>query len=222
MPARAPAGFVSGPSTLNTVRVPSSRRTGAAWRMAGWCDGREHEAEAEPVDRLGDPLRRLLEPEAECFEHVGRAGRRADRSVPVLGDGGARRRGDERGGRRHVERARAVASRADHVDEVVARRVDGQDVLSHRLRAAGDLVCRLALGPQRDEEPGHLRLRRLAAHDLAHHLAGLGAREVSPSSSRRNSLLDHADPAAERKFSAIFGPSGVSTDSGWNWTPSTG
>src|SRR5581483_6824117 len=28
--ARAPAGFVSGPSTLNTVRVASSRRTGAA------------------------------------------------------------------------------------------------------------------------------------------------------------------------------------------------
>src|SRR6185503_11835492 len=32
----APAGFVSGPSTLNTVRTPSSRLTGPAWRMAGW------------------------------------------------------------------------------------------------------------------------------------------------------------------------------------------
>jgi hypothetical protein len=32
---------------------------------------REHEAEAELVDRLRDPLRRQLEPEAELFEHVG-------------------------------------------------------------------------------------------------------------------------------------------------------
>ena len=32
----APAGFVNGPSMLNTVRIPISRRTGPAWRMAGW------------------------------------------------------------------------------------------------------------------------------------------------------------------------------------------
>ena len=36
---RAPAGFVSGPSTLKTVRVATSRRTGAAWLIAGWCSG---------------------------------------------------------------------------------------------------------------------------------------------------------------------------------------
>ena len=35
---------------------------------------REHEAEAELVDRLRDSLRRLLELESECLEHVGRAG----------------------------------------------------------------------------------------------------------------------------------------------------
>src|SRR6267142_156574 len=32
----APAGFVNGPSRLNAVRTPSSRRTGAAWRIDGW------------------------------------------------------------------------------------------------------------------------------------------------------------------------------------------
>ena len=31
-----PAGFVSGPSRLNTVRTPSARRTGATSFMAGW------------------------------------------------------------------------------------------------------------------------------------------------------------------------------------------
>ena len=32
---RVPAGFVSGPSRLNAVRTPSSRRTGAACRIDG-------------------------------------------------------------------------------------------------------------------------------------------------------------------------------------------
>ena len=68
---------------------------------------------------------------------------------------------------------RAVAAGAGGVDEVVALRADGQDVLAHRLRAAGDLVGRLALQPQRDEEAADLGRRRLAAHDLVHHLARL-------------------------------------------------
>ena len=35
----APAGLVSGPRMLNTVRMPISRRTGAAWRIDGWKTG---------------------------------------------------------------------------------------------------------------------------------------------------------------------------------------
>ena len=50
------------------------------------------------------------------------------------------------------------------------------DVLAHRLGAAGDLVGGLALQPQRDEEAADLRRRRLAGHDLAHHVASLVAR----------------------------------------------
>ena len=61
----------------------------------------------------------------------------------------------------------AVAARAGGVDEVGALRLHGQHVLAHRLRAAGDLVRGLALRAQRDEEACDLRLRRLAAHDLA-------------------------------------------------------
>ena len=38
-----------------------------------------------------------------------------------------------------------------------------QHVLAHRLGAAGDLVGRLALRAQRDEEAADLRRRRLAA-----------------------------------------------------------
>ena len=32
----APAGLVSGPTRLNAVRTPISRRVGPAWRIAGW------------------------------------------------------------------------------------------------------------------------------------------------------------------------------------------
>ena len=77
----------------------------------------------------------------------------------------------------------------------------------------------LALQPQRDEEAADLRRRRLAAHDLVHHLARLRTRARSrPSSSARERL-----PGSSRGSSAPGrGPSGVSTLSGWNWTPSIG
>ena len=99
-------------------------------------------------------------------------------------------------------------------------RPDGQHVLAHRLGAAGDLVRGLALRAQRDEEARDLRLRRLAAHDLVHPLARLVAREVVPVEQRAEQLLDHRRPS--RKFRPIAGPTGVSTDSGWNCTPSIG
>ena len=91
-------------------------------------------------------------------------------------------------------------------------------MLAHRLGEAGDLVGRLALRAQRDEEPGDLGLRRLAVHDRAHQLAGVGAREVVPVEQQ----LDRGADDHRRKFLAIAGPSGVSTLSGWNCTPSIG
>ena len=68
----APAGFVSGPSRLNTVRIPSSRRTGAACFMAGWWRGANMKPETELVDGFGDPLGRELNVETQCFENVRR------------------------------------------------------------------------------------------------------------------------------------------------------
>ena len=51
---------------------------------------------------------------------------------------------------------RAVAAGAGGVDEVARARVDRHHVLAHRLGAAGDLVRRLALQPERDEEAADL------------------------------------------------------------------
>ena len=179
---------------------------------------REHEAEAELVDRLRDSLRRLLELETECLEHVGGAGGGRDGAVAVLRDARAGSRRDDRSRGRDVDRARTVAARSGGVDEVVPLRPDGQDVLAHRLGAARDLVRALALEPQGDEEAADLRRRRVAAHDLVHHVARLRTREVAAFEELGEGSLDHQ----ERKFSASSGPSGVRTLSGWNWTPSIG
>ncbi len=120
---------------------------------------REQEAEAELVDRPLDPLRRQLEAEAERLEHVGGAARRRRSAVAVLRDRRAACGRDQGGRGGDVVRVRAVAACADDVDEVASLRVDPQHVLAHRLRAAGDLVRRLALRAQRDEEAGDLRGR---------------------------------------------------------------
>src|SRR5436305_14807374 len=180
----------------------------------------EEEAEAELVDRALDPRGLELEPEAERLEHVGRARRRRRRAVAVLRDAGARAGRDERRRRRDVVRVRAVAAGADDVDEIVALRPHVEHVLAHRLRAAGDLVRGLALRAQRDEGARDLRLRRLAQHDLLHRLTRLRAGEIVPVEYARHQVLDQKTPS--RKLRASAGPSGVSTDSGWNCTPTTG
>ena len=89
---------------------------------------------------------------------------------------------------------------------------------AHRFRTAGDLVRSLALEPQSDEERSELRRSRFAAHYLVHDLAGLFTGEVVSVEQLDQGRLDHRP----RKFLAISGPIGVSTDSGWNWTPSIG
>src|SRR5581483_635340 len=138
----------------------------------------------------------------------------------MLGHRSACGRGDDRGGGRDVEGASPVAAGADHVDDVVPPRVHGEDVLAHRLGAAGDLLRRLALRAQGDQEAADLRWRRLAAHDLAHRRACLRPAQRAALDQLGDALLDHGAPT--RKLRAICGPSGVSTLSGWNWTPSTG
>ncbi len=177
----------------------------------------EEEREAELVDRLLDLLAWQLELEAERLEDVGGAGARRHGAVAVLRDRGARGRGDERGGRRDVQRVRVVAAGARGVDEVLALRLDCEHVRAHRLRAAGDLVSGLSLRAQRDEEAADLRRRRIPGHDHRHDLARLCTLEVVAVEQPRDRVLDH-----RRKFRSRSIPSGVSTDSGWNCTPSIG
>src|SRR5215218_430376 len=180
--------------------------------------GRKQEAETEGVDRVRDPLGRKFQLEAERFEDIGRAGGGRDRAVPVLCDPSAGRRRHQRRRGRDVERAAAVAARPGSVDEIVALRVNREHVCPHRLGAASDLVGRLALQPQRDKEAADLGGRRVATHDRVHRLTRLVAGEVVSVEQPGKGRL-HQCPS--RKLRARSGPTGVSTDSGWNWTPST-
>ena len=139
----------------------------------------------------------VLEAEAERLHDVRRARRGRDRAIAVLGHGRARARGDERGCGRDVQRACSVAAGAGGVDEVGPRRPHRQDVVAHRLGAAGDLGDRLALRAQSDEKAADLRRSRLAAHDLVHHGARLLAREVASVQHPRDRLLDHRPSLAD-------------------------
>ena len=212
-PARAPAGFVSGPRTLKIVRVPSSRRTGAACFIAGWCSGANMKPKPsvsiDSAIRTGD----LLEVEAERLQHVRGAGDGAHRAVAVLRDRCARSGRDDRRGRGDVERARAVAARSHDVDDVRPRRVHGQHVGAHRLGAAGDLVGALALRAQGHEEAADLSRGRIPGHDLAHDLARLVAAEVVAVEERLDRGLDHrarvsltALTSRSRSASSLYGP----------------
>ena len=57
--------------------------------------------------------------------------------------------------------------------------VDRRGELAHRARQAGQLVDRLALRAQRDQEAGDLDLGDLAVHDLGEHLGGLVGAQVA-------------------------------------------
>ena len=91
----APAGLVSGPSRLNAVRTPSSRRVGAACRIDGWNVGAKKNADAGLGQAALDDRRRRRDVDAERLEHVGAAALARHRPVAVLGDAHAARRHDD-------------------------------------------------------------------------------------------------------------------------------
>ena len=101
---------------------------------------------------------------------------RGHRPVAVLGDRDAGGRRHQRGRRRDVERAAAVAAGPDDVDRAV-RGVDADDPLAHRGRETGQLVDGLAAHPQAHQQGRQLGRRRLAVHHRAHRRARLVHRQ---------------------------------------------
>ena len=154
---RTRPGLAIGPSRLNTVGMPISRRAGAAKRNAGWKRGREAEADPGLLDAAPHAVGRQLDDDAELLEHVGRAAQRRRAAGAVLAhrDAGA---GDDDGRhRRHVDRVRAVAAGADDVDgarpQVVAER---HELGRRRARRRADPTARR---PSRPWPAGRRRSR---------------------------------------------------------------
>ena len=182
---------------------------------------REHEAESDLVDAVGHVGRRQVDAHAQRLQHVGRPAARRHRPVAVLGDIRAARGRDQRRRRRDVERVGAVAAGAGRVDQRLVLRPRRRHVGAHRAGAAGDLAHRLALHAQPDQESGDLGGRGLAVHHLHHGRVRLLGQQVAALHQRRYGDVDHPAAPICRKFSISVRPCGVSTDSGWNWTPCT-
>ncbi len=141
--------------------------------------GREHEAEAGLRNAARDGLRAKVDPRAEGLEQVGRARAAGGRAVAVLGDRATGAGRDEGGGGRDVEGA-APAARAGRVEQIGAVRRDMGRQVAHRHRQARQLIDRLALRPQGDQEGRDLDLGDLVMHDLGEHGSGLARSGPGP------------------------------------------
>ena len=148
-----PAGLVSGPRILNTVRMPSSRRGPMAWRMALWCAGAN--MKPTPTSLMaratcsGDRSRGI----PRYFQHIGAAAGAGNRPVAVLG---------------HFRAPAAATAKLEPV-ETLNRLAPSPPVptrstrwgplhphrrgqFPHHLGGARDLVNGLALDPQRYQQ----------------------------------------------------------------------
>ena len=155
---------------------------------------REHEAQADLLEKLRAFFGCEADVDAERFEAVGGAALRRCRAVAVLGDGDAGGGDDEGGGRRDVDAACMVAARADDFEHFEAGMLDGESVLAHGGSGAGDFRRGLRLGAlrrERGEVGGVLRGACLAAHDLVHHGVGFLIREVVLADDLLNGFFYH-------------------------------
>ena len=164
---RAPAGFVSGPSMLKTVRMPISRRDGPTCFIAGWnaC------ANMKPM-----PVRSIhpatcsgveVDLRAERLEHVGTAALRRHRAVAVLRDARTGASSNKRRTGADVEGAARVAAGSAGIEHASVD-FDAARLLAHDPRHARNLVDRLALHAERGHVRGELRGRGNAGHEFFH------------------------------------------------------
>ena len=178
---RTRPGLAIGPSRLNTVGMPISRRDGAAKRKAGWKRGAKQKPMPASATHCGDAVRRQLDVDTQRFEHVSGATLRRGGAGSVLAHGGSGAGRDERRHGRHVDRVRPVASRADDVDcrrSRLVRERDERGVLQHGVEQAGDLLGRLTFGAKGDDETDQLCRRGVAVEDRAHRCTRLLGGEV--------------------------------------------
>ena len=89
---RTRPGLAIGPSRLNTVGMPISRRDGAAKRKAGWNRGAKQNPMPASSTQRRTPVRGQFDGHTELLEHVGRPALRRCAAGPVLADRARRHR----------------------------------------------------------------------------------------------------------------------------------
>ena len=148
------------------MRTASSVRTGTTKRVAWWWAGANMKPKPASSMQPATTVGTEVDAGAERLEQVGGAGGAGGGAVAVLGHRAAGAGGDQGGGGGDVEGRRPAAG-AGGVEQVGALRRHVRGERAHRARQPGELVHGLALGAQRDQETGDLRLGGLAVHDLA-------------------------------------------------------
>ena len=173
--ACTPAGLASGPSRLNTVRTPSTRRTGITARIAGCRRGANRKAKPPRVEQRAERLRLEVQRHAQRLEHVG-----ASRSAS------------------ETERLPCLATAAPHAAATSAAPVEILRVCGAVAAGAAGVDQRRA-GRDRPAPPA--RAARAPRPPLGRGLAlGAQARPGTPAAAGS----DHSRPSAPMKHSSCL------------------
>ena len=200
-----PAGLVSGPSRLNAVRTPISRRVGPACCIAGWKFGANRNA--KPMRRAARRRPTPRRGRSGCRAHRGRRPSPAFEVIarlPCLATG-----------------TPAAAATSAAVVEMLnvplpsppvpttSIAPSGASTRTTRSRIArgeaGQLVDGLAAHPQAHQQGRQLGRRRLAVHDRAHR-----RRAPRPSTACRRRRSWRARPGPARSSDALRRPASAS------------
>jgi len=153
--------------------------------------GREHEADTDLIDAGRHLFRRLVDVDAERFQHVDAAAGGRHRTTAVLGHCRTGCRRDEGPGGGNVEGLDTVAAGTAGIDQmggVVNAHMRGE--AAHDMGRRRDLLHRFTLDPQTDEQGGDLRGRQLALHDLLHDADHLLISQIAPVDQGLQRLLE--------------------------------
>ena len=171
---------------LKTVGMPNSRRGRRDVPQGRMELHREAEGDADLLGDLGDPCGGSSRLTPSLSRTSDGAARRGRGPVAVLDDPGTGTGHDDRGHGGDVDGLGPVAARADDVDGR-AGHLERVGVRVHGRAQPGDLVRRLALGPQGDHQPRELAGRRQPRITWSMRPGGVVRRQIRPAKSAASS-----------------------------------
>jgi hypothetical protein len=174
----------------------AQRDDGARRRMV---ERRKQKADADLGDQARRLFRRPVDGNAERLQHVGAAALRGGRPVAVLGDRDAGAGGDQRRRGREVEAAGAVAARTGRVEHGLEGERQRHGARLQRGRRADQLLDRLALDAQPDQEAGDLRFGTLLVDQEPDRLRHLLAGQILAVGDFFQQLDQHQEPRGSRE-----------------------